>query len=171
MALTYQAIATVTVGAGGTSSIAFSSIPATYTDLLISTSLRTAASDGSNPWRNVTLTINSSSSNFTRLFLIGTGSSTITSTGTDNYLLWVNSNLATSSSFGSAQVYITNYLSNSKKSISVEAITENNATAANASFTAALWDNTSAITSLALESPGTTFVQHSTATLYGIKKD
>ena len=35
MANTYVAIATVTVGSGGAASIDFTSIPATYTDLVV----------------------------------------------------------------------------------------------------------------------------------------
>jgi hypothetical protein len=40
MANTYEAIATVTVGSGGATDIEFTSIPGTYTDLLIKSSLR-----------------------------------------------------------------------------------------------------------------------------------
>jgi len=41
MPLTYQKIATVTVGAGGASNITFSSIPQTYTDIKVVVSART----------------------------------------------------------------------------------------------------------------------------------
>jgi len=40
MATTYEAIATVTVGSGGAATFGFTSIPATYTDLLVVASLR-----------------------------------------------------------------------------------------------------------------------------------
>ena len=40
MATTYKAISTVTVGSGGAASITFSSIPATYTDLVLKISGR-----------------------------------------------------------------------------------------------------------------------------------
>jgi hypothetical protein len=43
MADTYTLISSVTVGAGGASSIDFTSIPATYTDLLIKVSARGAS--------------------------------------------------------------------------------------------------------------------------------
>jgi len=42
MANTYQLISSTTVGAGGASSILFSSIPATYTDLILDLSVRTS---------------------------------------------------------------------------------------------------------------------------------
>ena len=49
MADTYTLISSVTVGAGGASSIDFTSIPATYTDLLVKFSLRTDF----NGWRDL----------------------------------------------------------------------------------------------------------------------
>ena len=40
MALTYTALASVTVGSGGAANIEFTSIPGTYTDLVMLVSLR-----------------------------------------------------------------------------------------------------------------------------------
>ena len=45
MALTFSAIATVTVGSGGTANIEFTSIPSTYTDLKLMLSGRTSNND------------------------------------------------------------------------------------------------------------------------------
>ena len=50
-----------------------------------------------------------------------------------------------------------------------DAVTENNGTAAIASFFATQWADTSAITSLSLVFGTGNFAQYSTATLYGIK--
>ena len=44
MPVTYKPIATVTVGAGGAASIDFTSIPGTYTDLLVLISARSTRS-------------------------------------------------------------------------------------------------------------------------------
>ena len=41
----FESIATVTVGSGGAATMAFSSIPGTYTDLLVKVSARTNQSD------------------------------------------------------------------------------------------------------------------------------
>jgi hypothetical protein len=49
-------------------------------------------------------------------------------------------------------------------------VTEDNATLAWAYLSAALWSNSAAITSVKLIPNAGTFVQYSTATLYGINK-
>jgi hypothetical protein len=82
-----------------------------------------------------------------------------------------NANSSTASTFGNFQMYIPNYAGSSNKSVSIDAVTENNATAAEANLVAGLWSSTAAITSITLYNYGsvTNFMQHSTATLYGIK--
>lgn len=62
MAITYRAIATVTVAAGGASSIEFTSISQTYTDLLLKVSLRDNRTDS--PVTDTLLTFNGSSSGY-----------------------------------------------------------------------------------------------------------
>jgi hypothetical protein len=80
---------------------------------------------------------------------------------------------STASTFGSTEIYITNYAGSSNKCLSSDSVNENNATTAYSVLTAWLWSNTSAITSLSITSDGAgnNFAQYSTATLYGIKKD
>jgi hypothetical protein len=73
MATTYEAIATVTVGSGGAADITFSSIPATYTDLVVKTSLRNA--DPTDQRWNVKITFNGNGSNYSERLLFGAGSS------------------------------------------------------------------------------------------------
>ena len=166
MALTYVAIATVTVGAGGAATITFSSIPQTYTDLCILWSVRTdrpgTATDA--PW----IKFNGSSTSPTNLRLYGTGSSV----GTDTSA-WMTVNAAgtTASTFSNVSIYIPNYTSSNNKSFSIDSVLENNATEGYPMLQAGLWSNTAAITSIELNDAitGYSFVQHSTATLYGIK--
>jgi hypothetical protein len=74
---------------------------------------------------------------------------------------------ATASTFGSGLIYIPNYAGSTNKSYLTDWVTENNATAAYAGFTAGLLSNTAAITDVTLTG---SFVQYSTATLYGISK-
>ena len=50
MANTYQLINSNTVGSGGTATVTFSSIPATYTDFKVVASARTNASNAYNDW-------------------------------------------------------------------------------------------------------------------------
>jgi hypothetical protein len=173
MPTTYEAIATVTVGSGGAASIDFTSIPATYTDLTLLCSLRDAyAISGVNT--QLRIRFNGDSTNvYSDRNLYGDGSTAASySRSSQSYVRnsSVPTALATSSTFGNTIIYIPNYGSSNNKSISFDGVAENNATAANAELTAGLWENTAAITSIVISSQsGANFVQHSSATLYGIK--
>jgi hypothetical protein len=171
MANTYTLISSVTVGSGGSTSIAFSSIPSTYTDLMLILSLRqdqTAANDGQIP----AIALNGSSSSFTSRTTRGTGSAASAFSSTINILTYGSDpSDFTASVFANAQVYFPNYTSSSNKSFTLDGVTENNATSAQAAFQASLWSNTAAITSITLTpfiGGSAKFVQYSTAYLYGI---
>lgn len=165
MPTTYTAIATVTVGSGGSSSIDFTSIPATYTDLHILFSPR---STNSSATYGATIQFNSSSANFSYRALYGSGSVAGSYSDTSSWLGEVPAANATSNTFGNISIYITNYAGSTNKSFSIDNVGENNATAARADLIAELWANTSAITSIKLQS-AVNFAQYTTATLYGIK--
>jgi len=168
MATTYKAIATVTVGSGGASSIEFTSIPQTYTDLHILVSGRGSASAY---YSTLGLQFNGSTSSWSNRWVQSYGSGVNSGNAANNQMPDVTGNTATSSTFGSISIYIPNYTSSNYKSISMDGVTENNSTSAQAQFYANLWSNTAAITSIKLQDPfsGYTFLQHSSATLYGIK--
>lgn len=161
MANTYVAIATVTVGSGGAASIAFSSIPSTYTDLAVKLSVR-----GTGLY-NVLMSLNSSSSSFSYRLLEGDGSTAASYNNTTGRI--GNTVTTTASTFSNIEVYIPNYAGSTNKSYSVDAVSEANATTAYADLTAGLWSNTSAITGVSFAMGTGDFVQYSTATLYGIK--
>ena len=166
MALTYVALASVTVGSGGAANIEFTNIPQTYTDLNILISGRSAST---NPQENLLIEFNGSSSNFTRRALEGDGSAASSYSGSTNLIAYVVGNGATSNTFGNASIYIPNYTSSNNKSISTDAVEETNATTAYMQLTAVLWSNSAAITSIILKPGSNNFLQYSTATLYGIK--
>jgi hypothetical protein len=169
MPTTYNKIATVTVGSGGASSIEFTSIPATYTDLLILTSTRCSGTDS-----DIRLTFNTSGGTYTLRKLLGNGSSVSSETGT-NAFLRNNPSGSTASTFTNSMVYIPNYAGSNAKSLSADSVAENNATSnAVVQLSVGNWSGTSAITSIKIDStsgPSQTLVEHSTATLYGIKKN
>lgn len=167
MANTYTLIASNTVGSGGVSDITFSSIPQTYTDLVIKISGKTASGD-SNSNDPLNLSFNGSSANFTATVMYGTGS---TAAGTTNsyYSIANSSGTNTSNTFGNAEIYIPNYSSSTNKALLNDGVTEGNQTAAISILTAGLRSNTAAITSITITPAVSTFVQHSTAYLYGIK--
>jgi hypothetical protein len=169
MATTFVKIQTVTVGAGGVTSIEFTSIPQTYTDLKIVLSGRSSAEN------EYYVTFNSNSANYSSRYIYGNGSSVLTGTnpfGTSfAFLGSVNKSTTTASVFNNAEIYISNYTSANHKSISANTSQENNATEAYNWLTAAIWSNTSAITSIQvdLQNAPSNFTEYSTFTLYGIK--
>ena len=166
MAVTYKLIASSTVGAGGVSSIDFTSIPSTYTDLLLKVSARSTV--GSNI-DNYVLYFNNSSASFSskRLYGGGTGSG-ISDSPTSTFGDVVGST-ATANTFSNEEFYIPNYTSSNNKSFSYDGVGENNATSAYAAIQAGLWSNTAAINRITLTLSSTSFVQYTTAYLYGIK--
>jgi len=170
MANTYEAIATVTVGSGGAANIEFTSIPQTYTDLLVKASVRDARTG--DIFSNLLIRFNGSSSNLSARRLFGNGTSAASSAPSSSIVTVLNGPLSTSNTFSSGEFYIPNYTSANNKSVSTDIVTENNATESYQELNAGLWSDSSAITSITLLSNySVNLVQYSTATLYGIKKN
>ena len=175
MANTYVAIATTTVGSGGASNFDFTSIPATYDDLLLHISSRSNRSAALDYW-NLRFN-NDSGNNYSSAWGKEYGPSVYeasTNSSADKMFIgWVNGNTATSNTFATNFIYIPNYLSSEYKSVSSEGGTENNATANNdyeLGFIGGLWSSTSSINRITLLPAVGTLLQYSTVTLYGIKK-
>jgi hypothetical protein len=169
MANTYVAIATVTVGSGGASSMEFTSIPATYTDLVILASTR-GASGNNNSW--IVVGFNSNTSNYSNRILINSSGTVVSSAPGDNPPLGgaLTPSDRTASVFSNNFIYIPNYAGSNNKSFSVDGVDENNGSAIIQGLLAPLWSNTSAITSIQITTQGAgNFAQYSSATLYGIK--
>lgn len=167
---TYTAIATTTVGAGGTANITFTSIPSTYTDLTILFSGRSNYTATTHDYYFYRFN-SDSGSNYTARALFGDGGSALSLTNTYSGNLAVStSNTSTASSFGNSLIYVPNYTTANKKGSYSDSVHETNATAAVMGLYANLWNNTAAITSITLVPVGgTLWNQYSTATLYGIK--
>ena len=171
MANTYEAIATVTVGSGGQAEIEFTSIPATYTDLVLKLSLRTSAV-GTDDQIRIKINGNSAGNAYSSKFIQANGAAASSFSGSAaGYVIAgaVNGNGSTANTFGNAELYFPNYAGSTNKSYSVDAVMENNATTAFIDVAAILWSDTSAITSLAFFAPSVNIKEFSTATLYGIK--
>jgi hypothetical protein len=172
MPTTYKAIATVTVGSGGAANIEFTSIPGTYTDLLIKYSLR---SDQAVDYNYAYMRINGVTTSSYSYKGVYADSNTPGSYGTtNNNLIEMNLTVganSTASTFSNGECYLPNYTSSSNKSISVDAVSEKNAsTGVGLYLSAGLFSTSSAITSISIYASGSLkFVQYSTATLYGIK--
>jgi hypothetical protein len=162
---TFIKIASVTVGSGGASSIDFTSIPSTYTDLVIKTSSRTNYNEGT---VELQLSFNGSTSTFSSKYLLGNGAAAF-SGSLARYAGQTQPSTTTANTFSSHDIYIPNYAGSTNKSYSVDSVTENNATTAYADLIAGLWSTTSAISSITISPASGSLVQYSTATLYGIK--
>jgi hypothetical protein len=148
------------------STITFSSIPQGYTDLKVVVSARTTRTSNSQDW--VKISFNGVTTNLSERTLYGDGSTTGSYTDTLVYG-GTTSDAATANTFGSTEFYIPNYAGNTNKSISVDGVSENNATLVTTTLTAGLWSSTAAITSITLAPyTGPNFVANTTATLYGI---
>ena len=173
MANTYQLISSVTVGSGGAASIDFTSIPATYTDLKLVASIRVDRSGTT--FTQLGVRLNGSSSSYSTRTLEGNGSTASSANNTTPYFGYetfsANSTNSTTSTFSSFEIYLPNYAGSANKSGSIDFVSEQNATTANAKLGAALWSNTAAINQITLNEPNSNsnFVQYSTAYLYGIK--
>jgi len=170
---TFTLIASSTAGAGGTAAFNFTSIPSTFTDLCIITSLRSERTTGGTD--NLRLEINSSSGNFSYIYLEGTGSAATSGSDTTNIVGYLTQDGGTvgwtANTFTSTSIYIPNYAGSNNKSISVDTVTENSAVLAYSYLFASLWSQTAAITSLTLKTgSGSDLTQYSTAYLYGIVK-
>lgn len=167
---TFKKIETIEVGAGGSASIDFTSIPGTYTDLCVVWSVRN--SQNSNTVTRIQFNGDTGSVYSSRL-LYGNGSSALSYSESTTSLYAGNhpESSFTANTFGNNSAYIPNYLSTVAKSISVDGVSENNATSAWNQLSAHLWNPASnvAITSVKLYPASGLFVQYSSATLYGIK--
>lgn len=168
MANTYTLIASSTAGSGGVANFDFTSIPATYTDLLVLFSGRSDRATG-----NATICqieFNGNTSNYSFRHLGGDGSSAYSDSGNAGDIGYTNQSNNTASIFGNFAIYIPNYAGSTKKSYSSDYVMERDTTTTYSGLVAGLWDNTAAITSVKIKS-AFNFLQYSTAYLYGIKKD
>lgn len=158
----YDSIATTTVGSGGTSSITFSSIPATYKHLQLR--LMTIGNGSITTSGFMALNGDSTSSNYYTHYLYGNGSSALASTNQNNYVPFA---MGTSSA---PAVEILDFLdyTNTNKNKTIRSLTGVDANGSGQiSLVSILWNNTSAINSISLSF--TTIQQYSSFALYGIK--
>lgn len=167
MANTFTKIATVTVGSGGASTISFSSIPASYTDLCLKASMRTSRADTADP---VTITFNSSSTTYSERRLWFDGSSATTYTGTSIEAQYANGATSVSNAFNNFEMYIPNYGASQNKPMSYYSAQQNNISTAYTVRLTGVWATSTAINTITLDPVYGNFVQYTTATLYGILK-
>jgi hypothetical protein len=162
MPATYEPIATTTLGSAATS-INFTSIPNTYTDLRVILNLKSTSGV------NCHLRFNSDSgSNYSRTYLYGRGAGAASARGTDQVFSIISDDgVGTTPHLYTLDVF--SYAGSTNKSWLSTASENNNGTGSVANYVG-LWRSTSAITAINfITNSANTFDAGCTATLYGIK--
>lgn len=164
---TYTFISKYTIGSGGASDVTFSSIPSTYTDLIVQVSARSTESDNGSSLR---FYFNGDTTNNSRLELRAIGSTVASYTIPYAQAGYVAASQTTSGSWGTATLYVPNYNSSNVKLSAGDISLASSTTGENYNvFNAGSWAVTNAITSITLLAAGGNWVQYSTFCLYGIK--
>jgi hypothetical protein len=155
------------------SSVTFSSIPSTYTDLVL---LISARSNAASKIVDCSIRIGNGSVSTSSIYsyreLQGNGTGAFSGSGTtDKFNTIMNGDTSTANTFSNAQVYLPNYLSSSNKSLSTDAVIEANdsATQIQVRLQAWLWASTAAINIIQLFPASGSFMSASSFYLYGIK--
>jgi len=160
---TYVALAK-TVLTGSQATVTLSSIPSTYTDLILKCYVR---STNASTTDNLFLQVNSLTGVYSSVYLRGSGAAVSTSTRPDFQLGLINGATSTSNTFSYVEFYFPNYTASQHKAVSLSMAQENNLTTAWINEYASLVRSTDVISSLTLTAGN--FDTGSRFDLYGIK--
>lgn len=170
----FESIATVLVGSGGSSAITFSSIPSTFKQLQVRLIARSNRSGFSQDIIRIRYN-GDTGSNYAYHMVEGTGvnpASTNSGSSTASpWLMFSTGATATSDTFNAGVIDILDY-TNTNKNTTTRALTglDQNTSDSRVALGSVLWNNTAAVTSLEIAPIyGTGFVQYTHAALYGIK--
>lgn len=166
MTVTYDSIATTTLSSAA-STITFSSIPNTFTDLRIV--LVEFNSGGGNACN---MRFNSDSgTNYSRTWIFADGQSVESLRSTNGTQINIRQGGTISTTLpGLMEVDIFSYAGSTNKTVLTRASIDQNGSAGVLTYQVGLWRNTAAITNITL-TPSTQFSAGTTATLYGIKAE
>lgn len=166
MPSTYDKIATTTLGSTQTT-ITFSSIAGTYTDLV----LIAAFGLGNSTYQPILRFNSDTGSNYSATALSGNGSSAVSSRHTNQNGIYVNPGAGTGGTITNPMSWIINIQNYANTTTYKTAINRFNNSANIVNAEVGLWRNTAAITTVSLtaESGSGDFQSGSTFTLYGIK--
>jgi hypothetical protein len=158
--------------ATATKSLEFISIPQDATDLFVVISARSTRT-GSDVDDGFDVTLNNTSANYSERALrgFGSGADTLTGAASSSFTrINIPSSAATSNTFTNSSIYIPNYTGATAKSVSIDAVMENNATLSFMFLTAGLWNDTAAITSIKFTAQVADLAIGTTISLYKILK-
>lgn len=166
----YQSIATTTVGAGGTGTITFSSIPSTYKHLQVRAISRVTNAVGAT---DVFFRFNSdSATNYSYHSLYGTGTSALSVGGGGESTMYPMSTVGTTAGAGTFAVGVSDILdyadTNKFKTVRTLTGVDYNG-AGQVLISSGNWRSTAAISTITITSYSNTFAQYTQFALYGIK--
>lgn len=159
----YDSIATTTVGAGGASSITFTSIPSTYTHLQIRGISKMSSG------ASLYMQLNSDTgSNYARHYLNGNGSTVGAGANSSFTNMFAGTTANATSTFGASIIDILDY-TNTNKYTTTRSLSGADANGSGyVQFFSGLWMNTAAVSSITITGDSN-FDQYSQFALYGIK--
>jgi hypothetical protein len=175
MPATYEPISTTTVSGTSTYSVTFSSIPSTYTDLVVVANSYWSNQDA------VGLTFNGDTgANYSVTQLVSTSGDSITSdrqTAKNNIFVGRfgtnvadGTNTANPLTYGTVLINVLNYANTTTNKTALSKISNYSRPPYSTGITVGLWRSTAAITSLTITTDGVSYIMAgSTFTLYGIK--
>ena len=162
----YESIATVTVGSGGSSGISFTSIPSTYTHLQVRGIWAHSAS-------NVAAVIgfNSATTSYTQHLLSGNGSSvSVGANTTSDGITGIGCTISVgANNFGSSVIDILDYKNTNKNKVARVLAGQNVNGDGIIRMYSGMWVSTNAISSIEITPNSSTFNQYTQWALYGIK--
>jgi hypothetical protein len=169
----YESIATVTVGSGGSSTISFTSIPSTYTHLQVRGIGRVSVT-GSGTETLLMRFNTDTAANYSVHNVYGNGTSASAGGAANTTSIGIYDMPRTgelANSFGSYVIDILDYGNTNKYKTSraLAGMDTNGSTYAYIGLYSGNWRNTNAITQIDLTSSGGNFVQYSSFALFGIK--
>ena len=172
-ATSFESIATVTVGSGGSSTVTFNSIPSTYTHLQV----RLLARSGRARTANGSLYVQLNSNYLTSYHTVFGNGASVTAQGSSGGLtngeaiLFVPGSTAGANIFGVGVIDILDYANTNKTKVLRALHGDDLNGEGYAALTSGMWNSTSAVTSITFGSVdgGTNIPQYSHFALYGIK--
>jgi hypothetical protein len=171
----YESIQTVTVGSGGSNSIAFNSIPSTYKHLQIRYNARSTVANVNDGYTSIRFNGDATNGNYYFYHVLqGDGASASAGAGGTNAIIYSGvtaGNSAAANVFGSGVIDILDYTSTTKYKVPRALSGMDNNGAGKISLSSGFWFNTAAITSITIGANafGNDFMQNSSFALYGIK--
>jgi hypothetical protein len=166
----YESISTVTVGSGGSATVDFTSIPATYTHLQVRCIARGTSA---NAQINMPFRMNNdTTSNYRTHILYSDGSSVASfdfGSITGVYLNYMPAANTSSNIFGAAVIDILDYTNTNKTKVFryLQGMDANGS--GNMNFYSGLWNSTAAINRITFTIASGNFAEYSQFALYGIK--